>query len=533
MGLEMDTGSVMMQLDTMNNHLSQVISRAEKTLFFITELEDTTDILQGVSYESIREYYATAHAKVMQGTILLTEALIQENNSYKASIAGCLSGIGYVDEDALKEDKRSIERQIRQVYSLIDASKGLYYGEWLNSLEMALALIEKKLDQIEDFMSATAGLYENITFYQENLRKGIECLHSAVFDGNVIRYRVNYVDSSWQGIIEKAWMERENNRNLTIKEPFVNHIVKEFGFDRGTGETLYKLYELMRVRGVENTNQKYFAMLASIAYPYSEDEKASLNYLWHYLAGTDSEQKIKNAMLSYGLEENEIESIFGCVSANHVSSCLDESELRRKLKKKKLSEEEIKRRIEQQKIYFGKTDMAHMAVTIATILKPDENDFEKAGDWCGLFNGVYDLDANAGYAGDVYGTAGNGPKLTPDDYKSDLDAVNISRNLEKEQNLILVINQYYSEMESGQTNRAEEFVTNIGNGNYRDGMSILVGQANQHADYMEEHGNLSLREITVEERKKVIDSFFRSLINNRNEYDEIDGLNRELAEQME
>ena len=54
------------------------------------------------------------------------------------------------------------------------------------------------------------------------------------------------------------------------------------------------------------------------------------------------------------------------------------------------------------------------------------------------------------------------PKLTADDYKADLDAVNLSKRLEEEDNLILVMNRYYGEIGTGKANRAEEFVTNMG-----------------------------------------------------------------------
>ena len=56
----------------------------------------------------------------------------------------------------MRDDKRNLERQIQQVYSLIDRSKGLYYTDWLDSLEDALRLVEKKLKQIENFLEAAA-----------------------------------------------------------------------------------------------------------------------------------------------------------------------------------------------------------------------------------------------------------------------------------------------------------------------------------------------------------------------------------------
>lgn len=342
MGLEMNTGSVTAQLDTMNCNMNQVIENAERLLYQISCLEDTTEVLKGLSYDSIRNYYNDAHTVVVRGIILFAEAFIQENNAYKGCIAGNLGGIGYVNEDALRDDKRNLERQIQQVYSLIDRSKELYYTDWLDSLEDALRLVEKKLKQIENFLGSSSGLYQNAEAYKENVKRGIECLNNADFDGNMIHYQVNSIDREWRNTVEAEWQKRKEQRDLTIKEPFVNIMVQEFGFDKGTGEALYKLYEIMRLQGVEDMNQKYFAMLASVSYTYDKNSVFSLNFLWHFLSGTDSEVNVREMMISYGLEETEVDGIFGCVSANHEASRLDEEKLSYMVENKRISEEKNK-----------------------------------------------------------------------------------------------------------------------------------------------------------------------------------------------
>lgn len=531
MGLEMNTGSVTAQLDTMNCNMNQVIENAERLLYQISCLEDTTEVLKGLSYDSIRKYYNDVHTVVVRGIILFAEAFIQENNAYKGCIAGNLGGIGYVNEDALRDDKRNLERQIQQVYSLIDRSKGLYYTDWLDSLEDALRLVEKKLKQIENFLGSSSGLSQNAEAYKENVKRGIECLNNADFDGNMIHYQVNSIDREWRNTVEAEWQKRKEWRDLTIKEPFVNIMVQEFGFDKGTGEALYKLYEIMRLQGVEDMNQKYFAMLASVSYKYDKNNMFSLNFLWHFLAGTDSEVNVRELMISYGLEETEVDGIFGCVSANHEASRLDEEKLSYMVENKRISEEKKQRIIEELGGYFKKIDMAHMAVTLSTILKPDTNILDQNGFLSGLYNGIYDLNKNAGYVGDVYGTAGNGPKLTADDYKADLDAVNLSKRLEEEDNLILVMNRYYGEIGTGKANRAEEFVTNMSQGDYDTGLYRLTCEANEHTEFMKEW-NPDLKEETLLERKKIVANFILNLEYKRNEYEEYVEVNWEAAEKM-
>lgn len=176
--------------------------------------------------------------------------------------------------------------------------------------------------------------------------------------------------------------------------------------------------------------------------------------------------------------------------------------------------------------------MAHMAVTLSTILKPDTNILDQNGFLSGRYNGIYDLNKNAGYVGDVYGTAGNGPKLIADDYKADLDAVNLSKRLEEEDNLILVMNRYYGEIGTGKTNRAEEFVTYMGQGDYDAGLYRLTCEANEHTQFMKEW-NPDLKEETLLERKKIVANFILNLEYRRNEYEEYVKVDWEAAENME
>lgn len=85
--------------------------------------------------------------------------------------------------------------------------------------------------------------------------------------------------------ITKSWAEKALELNEQYKEPFVKNMQVQFGFDRETAEILYKLYGLMEAKGIKNINQEYFAMIASVCYPYNKNFfKDPKNYLWHFLA---------------------------------------------------------------------------------------------------------------------------------------------------------------------------------------------------------------------------------------------------------
>ena len=522
MGLRMSPGSVVSQLDAMNGEMNRVIDNAYRVLHNIVGLENTTDALCGKSYDNIREYFNLFHVVTIQGTILFAEEMIQANNAYKGCISGQLGGIGYVDEDALKRDAKCIEEQIDQVYELMGRSK-VSYSAMLDSLYDALRLVNKKLDQIEGFVSATGGIYQGAEASKESLGRAVSCIDSSTFDNNMINYRVRQIDREWADKIKSQWIEKE----IREKELYINAMKECYGFDDETSQILYDLYYRMWNEGVTDINQKYFAILASAFYGKEEGIKT---VAWKRIAGIYDEESMERVLEGYGLTKVEWDELQGVLVGNHNGS------------------QEKEKTVDN--VYYGKSDLCHMSAICATMLKDNEAIWKFAGDAAGwVFNGIFNLEANAGYVGDVYGTLGNGTKLTQDDYKADLDAVNIFNRLGENANLIRTMGTYYQEISDGDTNRAREFVTNLGKGDYKKGIEYLQSQVIQNKVYLSFGAGAALSNIGVKasseviggggvtlmreiyaEKQKVQRNFYRSLMEGSNEYVEYEEVNIDLAE---
>ena len=401
-------------------------------------------------------------------------------------------------------------------------------------MESALRLIDKKLDQIDAFKTATEGLYQTIDAYENTLKMGIESISSSIFDGKNISYPVDYIDRGWKADVDQQWAEREQKRIENIKEPFIKNMETHFGFDRETSEILYRLYDELDMRGEENIDQKFFLMLGSITYPYegtvSRDlmlVPKNLNDLWYALVGTYRTEKLNEELKRYGLSEYEIEKLEADVKNNHEHKLGDSA-------------------------YIGKADLGHMSIIMALLLSKEENAWTDMGDVAGVFNGIYNLEANAGYVGDVYGTGGNGPKLTQDDYKADLDAVNLSARIKAGGSVPGVMNEYYTGIIVGDVNRADEFATNLGNGSREAGIEILEAQRERHEIYIqnyiltdqamntflmdcmydaiEEKKHIHITEEEWEERRKIVDYFIEAVSNSMNEYVYEDNVDVSFAE---
>lgn len=100
------------------------------------------------------------------------------------------------------------------------------------------------------------------------------------------------------------------------------------------------------------------------------------------------------------------------------------------------------------------------------------------------------------------------------DYMADLDAVNIANRIENGNDMIDAVSEYYTELEKGKTNRAREFKYNIGEGYEDIGLYILVQEAMDNFEYLEEENITEDMDI----RKDTISRFFISIINDYNYY---------------
>lgn len=209
----MSPGTVKMQLDSMNQNLDIVLRNAKNVLNNVSAFGETKDSLRSDSYDNIRTYYEKVHISLLHGCILYAETLLCENRAYKEYICQYLTGIGYVDEDALRRDKISIERQINSVYAMMKVSN-TSLSSYMSCLQNALKLVEKKLEQIEDFRSVTNGLYQNLSAYRAKTKSGIACMNNIKFSKNTCKYVLESVSLNWTIELNSDWADREKELEI-------------------------------------------------------------------------------------------------------------------------------------------------------------------------------------------------------------------------------------------------------------------------------------------------------------------------------
>ena len=205
MGLKMNTGAVKSQLSDMNRNLDTMVTHANVLQSRISMFTETQALLAAATYDSIREYYASVHMPLLQGLICYAEELKEANENYSSQIDSWLDA-DYVDEDGLQEDLETIIHCRDRLNNIEEWGPATYALD--HTLEQMQWKIEEKLERIEAFLSATAGIYTRVD--KSALIQGISCMQGIGYNANTGIYDLLKVDLSWSTGVQERWKQRES-----------------------------------------------------------------------------------------------------------------------------------------------------------------------------------------------------------------------------------------------------------------------------------------------------------------------------------
>ena len=461
-----------------------------------------------------------------------------ELTSYKNADAQ-VSGYGDLDLDQLKELKKLREEQLAIVEAQIQAREN-----WLNqitdlfSLNWGKAFSEKTIlyntkSQIESGIQDLEDKIEKLEFFVSQVSQyfsdSLEVLGLAIqgatqlskiivdSDGN---YSADGVDMSWVQKMKDVKIENqkiETSIPISKKQKSIQTLQQQYGFSQTESEILLKLYASMKKKyGAKKANVEFFKIVAS--YYYGDQSYGA----WQIVAGLYSpngvngikvgiNDKLKYILKKYGLKDYEIDTTQKAIQNQHNFSNFKkiqeidlEEETDQKLdasaakiygKGVKYADLDVeqKSRVRELLSQFGGTiDYSHMAATISAHYTDN--------------HGIENEDDLAGWQGDVAGAMGISPSLGNDDYRSDLDAVNIYNLMKNGDSAVSVTNSYYDNVEKIPGYRSYEFVQNIGEGDYTKGMKKLE---ETYKLYVSSHS--SEKSSTFEEFMNAIQHFQKDL----------------------
>ena len=333
--------------------------------------------------------------------------------------------------------------------------------------------LEEKLRKLLAFNAKSPSFFSEVEALKSSIDQGLAQAEKGWSPTSKTFNLPSRSEMEWIEAIEGKWLEKDNTQE---EIEYKKTLKLQYGFDDKTARIIIKarknIYNDSRIPDNEK-DYVFTRLLGGLYYDLNSEIEGFLEqFAWQNTAGAgvimgDVIMTIDTQLKEYGiLTDKEYEYLKYKVRIQHGAYGYYDSikkEIRPQYKKametglgREITEDEFEKLWDSQIDAFkGKTDFAHQYITMATHLygKPRLADFK---------DGHKNTNDMSGWFGDTTDVAGVKPSIGNDDYKADLDAVNIVSLMKKNNNtFITASNSYYDKLENNVYNRAEEFKKNI------------------------------------------------------------------------
>ena len=168
----------------MNRNLSNAIEKSNVLEQEVLRFMDSKDQLVSEAYDGLRNRYEILHLPIIKGFKTCFQAQIDANMKYELEIVGTLR-MTYVNEAAIRQELVWMRLRIHELEQRVQAPGEFIYIGYLSVYERIRNELEKKISQIEAFLSQTNGIYDGIDIYQSYIQQGIVCLGSVLSDPTI------------------------------------------------------------------------------------------------------------------------------------------------------------------------------------------------------------------------------------------------------------------------------------------------------------------------------------------------------------
>ena len=533
MSIDMILGSARSQTDSIKSLTTKQITSYEEIERALTNFVTQTHNLKGVTYDSAKAYCSSVLTPVIRGSILLDQAIARSNEQYINTYTG------EVHNDSLKQSE--LERAIEDTKSQIAFNERLL-NEHFEQDAVDLREVSNLQDKISSYRKIQHDLEEKLrkllafnakspSFFQE-----IESLKNAVDQGMALAEKSwspfsktfsipKREDMGWTDIIEGKWEEKDYSQDdLNYKES----LKVQYGFDDKTSRIIVKLkrniYKDSRIKDDEK-DYVLTRLLGGLSYDLNPSIEGWFEKsMWQATAGIgknfgDNLMDIETQLKAYlNLTNEEYEYLrykvriqhgnygyYDSIDGEYLESYKNSMET---ALNRKITEDEFEKLWNEQIDSFkGKTDFAHQYITMATHLYgksrvPD------------ILGGHDNTNNMSGWLGDTTNVADVNPSIGNDDYKADLDSVNITSIMKKDNiSFIEASNKYYNNLENGTYNRAEEFKKNIGLNEVKNKIFNQLVMTKKDGEILAKPSNIEY----IKKNYPQTYNFIKSVENNKND----------------
>ena len=495
MGIDMYLEQSQLQSSSIATMCQSQVEAYQDLQSAIQKFSEDTESLKGDAYDSARSFFASVLLPLSKGGQLYAETFSQAIKKLPEDYQTMVDTKSWREDDLLDKIRQE-EQMIAYLYEVnqsfstlsLDSEKKGNNTELIRGHQANKRIYETILKDLRAYDSYSGGLFDDLDSIDVQLSRGLAQIESS-WDAKQGVFKVPS-DLTWVNYLT-AYADTKDLKLSRQEKAFVQTMMAEYGFDAETAQQLltikqgidkkfptssqeFRDYIFLRVVGAANYNE----------FKWNETAGGLGDYFYkEFVSDPHTGQKLRTLKpiveiyQELGLKEEKAKELYYNLRLQHALSNGGDSV--KKMHEADLSSgtnryEDAKKNYKDTygttkgfdqfwdsklKAYSnngaGHADFTHQSITMATHLNPNQ---VQLSDLYGGREHVKDL---SGWEGDTTFNANDmKPSIGEDDYKADLDSVNLIGRMQKGQSYDQAITSYYADLQKDPSQREREFLKN-------------------------------------------------------------------------
>lgn len=491
MGIDMYLEQSQLQSSSVATMCQSQVEAYQDLQSAIRKFSEDTESLKGDAYDSARSFFASVLLPLSKGGQLYAETFSQVIKKLPEDYQTMVDTKSWREDDLLDKIRQE-EQMIAYLYEVnqsfstlsLDSEKKGNNTELIRGHQANKRIYETILKDLRAYDSYSGGLFDELDSIDVQLSRGLAQIESS-WDAKNGVFKVPS-DLTWANYLT-AYSDTKDLKLSRQEKAFVQTMMAEYGFDAETAQQLltikqgidkkfptssqeFRGYIFLRVVGAVNYDGFRWNETAGGLWQY---------FYYEFVSDPQTGQKLRTLkpvleiFQELGLKEEKAKELYYNLRLQHEMAGGEVANIT-KLKEKRFEYNSAKTKYE--KVYgtsgnfdqfwdsklkaysnngVGHADFTHQSITMATHLNPNQ---VQLSDLYGGRERVKDL---SGWEGDTTFNANDmKPSIGEDDYKADLDSVNLIGRMQKGQSYVQAISSYYADLQKDSSQREREFLKN-------------------------------------------------------------------------
>ena len=495
MGIDMYLEQSQLQSSSVATMCQSQVEAYQDLQSAIQKFSEDTESLKGDAYNSARSFFASVLLPLSKGGQLYAVTFSQAIKKLPEDYQSMVDSKSWREDDLLDKIRQE-EQMIAYLYEVNQSLSSLTMDseekgrlrrsnvELMRGHHANKRIYETILSDLRAYDSYSGGLFDDLDSIDVQLSRGLAQIENS-WDAKTGVFKVPS-DLTWANYLS-AYSDTKNMKLSRQEKAFVQTMMAEYGFDAETAQQLLTIkqgidkkfpttsqefhdYIFLRVVGAANYNDFKWNETAGGLWQY---------FYYEFVSDPQTGQKLRTLkpvlkiFQELGLKEEKAKELYYNLRLQHTlagggnSSTKMRTDTPKKYKSAKSEYKEAYGKVDdfdkfwdsKLKAYSnngaGHADFTHQSITMATHLNPNQ---AQISDLYGGRERVKDL---SGWEGDTTFNANDmEPSIGEDDYKADLDSVNLIGRMQKGQSYDQAITSYYDELQKDSSQREREFLKN-------------------------------------------------------------------------